>query len=500
MSRRGVKGTRASTKTRRRRSRNIFERGIQPRAHAYHSEHEIILGSRVQDSDESCMKMAALANLRHQAGPQICARREASVQTADLCSRRVARHSHDHTEQMPPRSASSVEKRKRRPHVKSKNGCLTCKRRQVRCDEHRPECLNCGRLSRKCEYPDMKDSSVARLGNLPIRPPLTEHPGWLDRDSYFFNHLSCLIGDLQQRQRQQLVFGGLVLHETFKIAMQKDFVKHAICALSASHLSSLTKTTDMAHASAEYRYLAIRGLRQNLTDSDPDNLVGVLAASLVLSWQAPSSDEYTHTMQGVKSVLDFMDVNQQHSDLRSLLASSDEVSILRDATFSLPERPLTRALTVLSTVLKRIRSFKVDDEFKRGIKELSNYVSSLAMLSVTNTPAEYQLQALYPIRNWMYWFPSAFQRLAQGDPVVMLFFACYEMVHLAIAPVLPATNTPLSILKRAKIIENLDRQLTSLESSIHVSGFTSDERSQTLQILKSLMAGPRSWTQTNVIT
>ena len=84
MSRRWVKGTRASTKTRRRRSRNIFERGIQPRAHAYHSENEIILGLRVQDSDESCMKMAALANLRHQAGPQICARREASVQTAGL--------------------------------------------------------------------------------------------------------------------------------------------------------------------------------------------------------------------------------------------------------------------------------------------------------------------------------------------------------------------------------------------------------------------------------
>lgn len=287
---------------------------------------------------------------------------------------------------------------------------------------------------------------------------------------------------------------------TFKIAMQKDFVRHAICALSASHLSSLTKTTDMAHASAEYRYLAIRGLRQTLTDSGPDNLVGVLAASLVLSWQAPSSDEYTHTMQGVKTVLDFMDANQQHSDLRSLLASSDEVSVVDDSTFGLPERPLTRALTVLSTVLKRIRSFRVDDEFKRGIKELSNYVSSLAMLSITDTPAEYQLQALYPIRNWMYWFPSAFQRLAQGDPVVMLFFACYEMVHLAIAPVLPATNTPLSILKRAKIIENLDHQLTNLESSIHVSGFNSDERSQTLQILKSLMAGPRSWTRTNVTT
>ncbi|KAH0155128.1 hypothetical protein KCU67_g8840, partial [Aureobasidium melanogenum] len=285
---------------------------------------------------------------------------------------------------------------------------------------------------------------------------------------------------------------------TFKIAMEKDFVRHAVCALSASHLSSLNKTTAMAHASFEYRYLAIRGLRQNLTDTDSHNLVGVLAASLVLSWQAPSSDEYSHTMQGVKTVLEFMDANNYRSDLRSLLASSDELPRTRSTDFTLPDRPLVRANEVLSTILKRLQGFQVDAEFKRSMKELSNYVSSLAMRQVTNTPADYQMQALYPIRNWMNWIPNAFQRLTQGDPVVMLFFACFEMTHLAIAPVLPETSTPLSILKRAKIIENLDRQITDLEQSSRLSASIDAEQLQTLGILKALMAGPRSWISTRV--
>ncbi|KAG9654597.1 hypothetical protein KCU77_g6498, partial [Aureobasidium melanogenum] len=255
----------------------------------------------------------------------------------------------------------------------------------------------------------------------------------------------------------------------------------------------------MAHASFEYRYLAIRGLRQNLTDTDAHNLVGVLAASLVLSWQAPSSDEYSHTMQGVKTVLEFMDANDYRSDLRSLLASSDELPRTRSTDFTLPDRPLVRANEVLSTILKRLQGFQVDAEFKRSMKELSNYVSSLAMRQVTNTPAEYQMQALYPIRNWMNWIPNAFQRLTQGDPVVMLFFACFEMTHLAIAPVLPETSTPLSILKRAKIIENLDRQITDLEQSSRLSTSIDTEQLQTLSMLKALMAGPRSWISTRVV-
>ncbi|KAL4889098.1 hypothetical protein BDV59DRAFT_121934 [Aspergillus ambiguus] len=45
----------------------------------------------------------------------------------------------------------------RRPHKKSRAGCITCKRRRVKCDEKRPCCLRCQKYGATCSY----DSSAA---------------------------------------------------------------------------------------------------------------------------------------------------------------------------------------------------------------------------------------------------------------------------------------------------------------------------------------------------
>lgn len=36
--------------------------------------------------------------------------------------------------------------------ARSKNGCLTCRRRKVRCDEQRPRCSHCERLNLQCRW------------------------------------------------------------------------------------------------------------------------------------------------------------------------------------------------------------------------------------------------------------------------------------------------------------------------------------------------------------
>ncbi|KAF5025100.1 hypothetical protein F66182_2801 [Fusarium sp. NRRL 66182] len=45
------------------------------------------------------------------------------------------------------RSATSA-----RRHVRSREGCLTCKRRKVKCDEQRPRCSHCERLNMECKW------------------------------------------------------------------------------------------------------------------------------------------------------------------------------------------------------------------------------------------------------------------------------------------------------------------------------------------------------------
>ncbi|KAK7216050.1 hypothetical protein V2G26_004053 [Clonostachys chloroleuca] len=56
----------------------------------------------------------------------------------------------------------SIHKLTRRGHTKSRRGCLTCKRRRVKCPEDQPECSSCVRLGLICEYP-LKNSPSAPL-------------------------------------------------------------------------------------------------------------------------------------------------------------------------------------------------------------------------------------------------------------------------------------------------------------------------------------------------
>ena len=66
-------------------------------------------------------------------------------------------------------SARSEETRlTRRKHKKSRKGCLTCKRRHIRCDENVPQCFNCTKGNRTCNYEapeNDEDDSAMNLGD-----------------------------------------------------------------------------------------------------------------------------------------------------------------------------------------------------------------------------------------------------------------------------------------------------------------------------------------------
>ncbi|KAH8431140.1 uncharacterized protein LDX57_008799 [Aspergillus melleus] len=55
----------------------------------------------------------------------------------------------------------------RRPHRKSRHGCLECKRRRVKCDETRPVCSNCTKRLTECEYDSTSSFLWANQGPKP---------------------------------------------------------------------------------------------------------------------------------------------------------------------------------------------------------------------------------------------------------------------------------------------------------------------------------------------
>ncbi|KAJ5171845.1 hypothetical protein N7492_004438 [Penicillium capsulatum] len=95
---------------------------------------------------------------------------------------------------MPP----PKHQRARKP--KSKNGCVTCKMRHVRCDEEKPECKKCTESGRKCD--GYKTASQTELRN-EITQGLPQHPWRLSPD----HRLVLLPGSREERQ-YVLLFNG----------------------------------------------------------------------------------------------------------------------------------------------------------------------------------------------------------------------------------------------------------------------------------------------------
>ncbi|KAH0847161.1 hypothetical protein FOPE_00445 [Fonsecaea pedrosoi] len=60
----------------------------------------------------------------------------------------------------------------------------------------------------------------------------------------------------------------------------------ALLALSASHLAWQTKNTDTVNLAYHHRGVAIKGLHQAIGAFSRENSEAILAASILLSWQA----------------------------------------------------------------------------------------------------------------------------------------------------------------------------------------------------------------------
>lgn len=183
-----------------------------------------------------------------------------------------------------------------------------------------------------------------------------------------------------------------------------------------------------------------------------------------------------------------MESSAHSSTLRSLMQASSDAVVPALPQPASTVRSLEIAFESLAELQKRLNKDHQDQELIRGIKELCNYVSNMRVAAVTQTSPTAQLEALFPIRNWILWMPNAFTRLCEKDPFTMLFFAYYEMVHLAIVPLLPAVSTPLAVGKRVEFIERLDAQL--MEMSTGPNGATAADQ---VDNWNDLMFGPRAY-------
>ncbi|KAK3941419.1 hypothetical protein QBC46DRAFT_102042 [Diplogelasinospora grovesii] len=130
-------------------------------------------------------------------------------------------------------AAPSDQRGKKRPHHKSRRGCLACKRRRVKCDERFP-CSNCLKRSERCVHSTTEAYKSNGLSACTSQP--TSHPV-VDDTRVNLLHLE-LFYHFQRDIAGTLAFPE-IWQQVLPWSFQEPYIMCTILCLAATHLSAL---------------------------------------------------------------------------------------------------------------------------------------------------------------------------------------------------------------------------------------------------------------------
>ncbi|KAJ5969920.1 hypothetical protein N7501_006168 [Penicillium viridicatum] len=200
----------------------------------------------------------------------------------------------------------------RRPHRKSRHGCVECKRRRVKCDEARPTCTNCAHRHSECEYGsstsllwanDGSDSGQTGEPVSGLRSPSSPTTGAVAAESLGIltqlgsdnattsagstlnlNDLELMIQwcnttyqALSRNERTDPIWRTIVPEE----ALSHPFLMHGILALSSLHLARTgpepTRRGSYLNRAVAHQNQALALFREMLGDVNESNAKAMFA-------------------------------------------------------------------------------------------------------------------------------------------------------------------------------------------------------------------------------
>ncbi|KAJ5091284.1 hypothetical protein NUU61_006154 [Penicillium alfredii] len=351
----------------------------------------------------------------------------------------------------------------RKSHTKSRNGCRTCKRRHIRCDESFPQCGNCTRHNCRCDYQDMPAAQTSppdtRRGpdlllspdiemeienwhhtGVPPYPELLQCPrtGWsgLSRaDLRLIHHIIGLSIDLHRRGLSGTTVWAQKMPNFLAIALSNDFVMSAILGLSAFHLAFLTRDKETEQLAYHHKVTALGGLQTALGSFSKENCNAILAASILLSWQATEQQSWTSLQQGISSVLESMHPFwQQESELAQLVESQRSLSMM-DLAMGAGYQALDEDMLHLDQTIQALqlahKRVSHNQEHTQRLGELLEFLQQFSEDFPSQT-AEQSFERIQILRRWLFWLPASMLRGGEGDLPALAILAQFFAVGVAL--------------------------------------------------------------------
>lgn len=120
---------------------------------------------------------------------------------------------------------------------------------------------------------------------LEVFPPPQTHE-YSKNDLRLIHHLSCISNDLLLKGSSDLSIWTSKIPKFLSIASTYPYVMHALLSFSANHLAWSRSSSETRNLHIQHGTIALRGLQEAIGSFSHANADAILAASLLLLWQA----------------------------------------------------------------------------------------------------------------------------------------------------------------------------------------------------------------------
>ncbi|KAH8661042.1 hypothetical protein BGZ61DRAFT_369779 [Ilyonectria robusta] len=391
----------------------------------------------------------------------------------------------------------------RRSHTKSRKGCDTCKRRRIRCDESFPQCRNCTKHKIRCPYNDVQvfdaDRSMTRdkpdlmwtpqieaaindwrtTGVFPF-PSFGLYPAPLLHlysleDLRLIYHVAALYYQLATIDANKFTLWTQHIPTLLRIGATTPYVMHALLAFSAMHIAFLTDCPLVDSMAYEHRGIALKALQDAISTFSRETSDAILAASLVLSWQATDWRSWTQLMQGTSSVIDAMDPWKHESQFGDFIAESSTFPTTPPSPGQdhRPSQPRPEDLEAYQRTLEQIQ--KVESHLKHHkeeptqIQHLIRFLRGSRKTSPTLSIAQ-QFERLQPLRTWLFWMPVGYLQNYHGSPNSLVVIAHLYTMALLMERLFPEIGAAYFGSLAIGSVEEIARRLMSISVSSNAKG------------------------------
>jgi hypothetical protein len=279
--------------------------------------------------------------------------------------------------------------------------------------------------------------------NLRIYP--TPDPQYLSTDDLrLIHHLASICSQLDAMDANNFTIWTRQIPTIIGIAATNDFVMHSLLAFSAMHIAHLTGCPLVGNLEYEHRGVALKGLQQAIGSFSRETSDAVLAASLVLSWQATDWRSWTQLMQGTLSVMDAMEAWKNESlfvdfinDSRTFPTAPPSPAL--DHKSSQPAKEdldaYQQTLQQLQTVEAYLKHSK-QEALTKSMGLLISFLKGSRKVSPTYSVVQ-QFDRLRPLRTYLFWLPIEFLQKNGASPNALVTMAQYYMVSLLMERLFP---------------------------------------------------------------